>query len=196
MTDASPRYYPPWRESDLATLHFHWESKSPDELASRSLVEPDGRPSEHGREELGLGKPRGALSVTEAARVAGMQYEAFQQACKAAGVKLRPNRASRINPCVRDKAKRRERWVTTEGMHKAVAWFCQSETITAAASRLGVSRYALDRVLKQRNARVCMIGRSLRVLPEEADAAAKAWLAEGGQKRGPKPVRAKVGGKS
>ena len=54
----------------------------------------------------------------------------------------------------------------------------------------------IDRVLKQRNACVCMVGRSLRVLPEEADAAAKAWLADGGQKRGPKPVRAKVGGKA
>lgn len=192
MTDASPRYYPPWRERDLAALHFHWDSMPPADLAAMLGRTPIGIYQAARREGLGLGRPRGALSVTEAARQAGMQFEAFKQACLAAGVKLRPNRASRINPCVRDKSQRRERWVTPEDMHRAVAWFCASETITAAAARLGVSRYALDRVLEQRGARVCPIGRSLRVLPGEADAAAQAWLAEGGQRRGPKPAPARL----
>lgn len=194
MTDTPARHRKPWTERELAALRFHWESQPPRELRRMFGRSPIGLYNAARAAELGLGKPRGALSVTEAARQADMRIKVFKQVCEAAGVTIRPNRASRINPCIKRKVTRRERWLTPEALHKAVAWFCRSETITYAATRLGVSRSALDRLLRKRE-QVHLVGRSLRVNPEHADAAAREWLAEGGQRRGPKPKRAKVGGK-
>lgn len=141
---------------------------------------------------LGNGRPRGSESIVEAARRVGLAPRALVKVLDLSDVRLRLNRDNPHMKAAGAKARRRrQHWVWPEDVDAAVAHWCRLETVTAAAQRLRVSRYALDRILVERGQRIAygMGGRKWLVVPEDADAAARDWLAAGGQIKGPRSTR-------
>lgn len=164
-----------WTADEDKRLAWAWDKHGPRELArtfGRSAIAIYHRASRLG---LGNGVPRGGETLEEAARRCGVVDGTLKLAMELAGVRAR---RLRHNPHV-GRAHPRRRWLWPEDADRAIAAWCSTETITAAARRLGISRYALNRVLHERG-QVIRVGGHLRVLSAHADAA----RADGRYRRG------------
>lgn len=167
-TTATTRAGRRWTDDDERQLAWLWEQYDLREVAKRLGRTPIAVYFRLHYLGLGNGFPRGGESLQQAADRAGVSHRHLRRILEWAGVRMR---LSRYNPHFRGASRRRRvRWVMPEDVDQAIAAWCRLETITAAADRLGMSRFALDRILAERGQRV-PFGRRLLVAPEHADAA-------------------------
>ncbi len=173
MTRAGKR----WTQDDERQLAWLWDQHDLRYVAARLGRTPIAVYCRLHQLGLGNGFPRGGETLQQAADRAGVSHRHLRHILDWAGVRAR---LSRFNPHFRGAARRRRvRWVMPEDVDAAISAWCRLETITAAAERLGMSRFALDRILTERDQRVSF-GRRLLVAPEHADAA----RADGHYRRG------------
>lgn len=173
-----------WTAEEDRKLTWEWERlgmRALVRLLDRSRVAIYDRARKLG---LGSGTPCGAETIAVAARRCGVSERQMLRALDAAHVLLRDNRTLKRQR----KGARKVRWILSEEADAAIALWVRSETITAGAERCGMSRYALDRMLRARG-QVLVYGRVLRAEPHHIDAAAREWHAAGGQTRGPRSTR-------
>lgn len=187
MTSAAARARrnDPWTPEEDAALRWAWEQDDTRTIARKIGRTPMAIYHRVAVLGIGLGRPRGGEYVYEAAQRCGVDGDAMRAILIMAGVRLRRCRwnphTQRRNP--------RARWVLSEDADRAMALWLRSETVTDAAARVGMSRYALSRILTERGLVMRYGERVLRCLPEHADAICREWWASGGQRKGPRSTR-------
>lgn len=123
-------------------VQWHWESTSARIIARQLGLAPTTVLSIAYEMGLGTGKPQGMEYVAEAAKRTGFPAKTFDRILRWASVKRIKSRREQAT-----KTKRRAHYVLPETVDAAVAAWLATETITSAAARRGLSRFALEQRL-------------------------------------------------
>lgn len=160
VTVARPRR---WTAADDLTLTWMWEHSATAKIArklGRSSAALRARAYKLG---LGIGLPRGAETVQQAADRCGINRKLMVRVLAFAGVRAR---RTHVNTDFdrRRVTQRRWKWLLPEEADRAMTAWMATENLTAAALSRGVSRYALElRVRRDHAVELVQWGRETRV---------------------------------
>lgn len=167
----------PEREDKLTWL---WEKADVFQVAEALDCTPIAAYNKVRLMRLGNGIPRGGESLRACAKRCGVTHQHLVKILAMAQVQTRHSRKS---PWTK---KPRRRWLWPEDADRAMAVYAESEPLSQAYQRLGVSRSRLFKRLNDEG-KILRCGRVMRVNSQEAEKAAAELLATGRRRRRASP---------